>query len=105
MAQATLFAANHGILPRTEKMILAPLATRRLNSIMLTCGTYNAAGEFAFRVGLPAKSGVGGGIVAVVPGQLAICVWSPTLDEFGNSVAGMAALEHFAAVTAHSVFQ
>jgi len=105
VARATLFAANHGVVPHTGKAVLTPLATRRLNSIMLTCGTYNAAGEFAFRVGLPAKSGVGGGIVAVVPGQLAICVWSPTLDEFGNSVAGVAALEYFAAVTAHSVFQ
>lgn len=105
IARATLFVANHGVVPRTARAVLTPLAARRLNSILLTCGTYNAAGDFAYKVGLPAKSGVGGGIVAVMPGQLAICVWSPTLDEYGNSVAGVAALEHFAALTAHSVFQ
>src|SRR5450830_1309802 len=105
LARAALFVANHGIAPHSGKAILTPLATRRLNSILLTCGTYNAAGDFAFKVGLPAKSGVGGGIVAIVPGQMAICVWSPTLDEYGNSVAGVAALEHFSALTAHSVFQ
>jgi len=105
LARASLFVANHGVVPHSGKAILTPLATRRLNAILLTCGTYNAAGDFAFKVGLPAKSGVGGGIVAIVPGQLAICVWSPTLDEYGNSVAGVAALEHFSALTAHSVFQ
>ncbi|EJL81904.1 glutaminase A [Herbaspirillum sp. CF444] len=105
LARAALFVANHGVVPHGGKAILTPLATRRLNAILLTCGTYNAAGDFAFKVGLPAKSGVGGGIVAIVPGQLAICVWSPTLDEYGNSVAGVAALEHFSALTAHSVFQ
>jgi glutaminase len=104
IAKATLFAANQGMLPYTAKAILTPLATRRLNSILLTCGTYNAAGDFAFKVGLPAKSGVGGGIVAVVPGQMTLCVWSPTLDEYGNSLAGLAALERFATLTGHSVF-
>ena len=63
---------------------------------MLTCGTYDAAGDFAYRVGLPAKSGVGGGIVAVVPGRMTVCAWSPALDESGNSVAAQHALELFA---------
>ncbi len=78
--------------------------TRRINSLMLTCGTYDAAGEFAFRIGVPCKSGVGGGIVAVVPDQLTLCVWSPALDATGNSLLGMKALEMFVGKTGMSVF-
>ncbi|RYH63072.1 MAG: glutaminase, partial [Alcaligenaceae bacterium] len=65
---------------------------------------YDAAGEFAFLIGLPCKSGVGGGIVAVVPEKLSLCVWSPALDENGNSVLGRMALEIFAAQTGLSIF-
>jgi len=72
--------------------------------LMLTCGTYDAAGDFAYRVGLPAKSGVGGGIVALVPGELAIAVWSPGLDPAGNSLAGVMALERFTTLTTRSIF-
>ena len=71
---------------------------------MLTCGTYDAAGEFAYRVGLPGKSGVGGGIVAVVPGRCSITVWGPALGPNGNSVAGIAALDEFTAKTGWSIF-
>nr|WP_241584270.1 glutaminase B [Rosenbergiella epipactidis] len=75
-----------------------------INALMMTSGMYNAAGEFAWRVGLPAKSGVGGGIVAIVPGKMSIAVWSPALDQFGNSLAGTAVLEHISDRLAFSVF-
>ncbi len=71
---------------------------------MLTCGTYDAAGEFAFRIGLPCKNGVGGSIMAVVPDRLSLCVWSPALDKTGNSHLGRMALELFAVKTGLSVF-
>ena len=77
---------------------------RRINALMLTCGNYDAAGDFAFRIGLPCKSGVGGGIVAVVPDRLTLAVWSPALDATGNSLLGMKALEMFTARTGLSVF-
>ena len=77
---------------------------RRVNALMLTCGTYDMAGEFAYRIGLPCKSGVGGGIVAVVPDRLTLAVWSPALDESGNSWLGMKALEMFVSRTGLSVF-
>ena len=66
---------------------------RRINAVMLTCGHYDAAGDFAYRVGLPGKSGVGGGILAIVPERCSIAVWSPGLNENGNSAVGTLALE------------
>lgn len=77
---------------------------RRILSLMLTCGHYDASGDFAYRVGIPGKSGVGGGILAVVPGFASIAVWSPGLDEKGNSKLGGLALERLAAATGWSVF-
>jgi glutaminase len=71
---------------------------------MLTCGLYDAVGNFAYRVGIPAKSGVGGGIVGVIPGVLSICVWSPELDAYGNSRVGSKVLELFTTKTKLSVF-
>lgn len=70
-----------------------PHRRRRIRAVMRTCGLYDAAGDFAYRVGLPAKSGVGGGVLAVSPGRYSVCVWSPALDAKGNSVAGVRALE------------
>ncbi len=104
LARAASFLAHHGSIPWSHERILDASSTKRLNALMLTCGTYDAAGDFAYRVGLPAKSGVGGGIVAIIPGDLAVAVWSPGLDATGNSLAGSMALERFTTLTARSIF-
>jgi glutaminase len=104
LAKAAGFLAHHGSIPWNDTRILDASSTKRLNALMLTCGTYDAAGDFAYRVGLPAKSGVGGGIVAIIPGELAVAVWSPGLDATGNSLAGSMALERFTTLTARSIF-
>ncbi|KQQ36007.1 glutaminase A [Duganella sp. Leaf126] len=104
LAKAGSFLANHGTIPWSERQVLDASSSKRLNALMLTCGTYDAAGEFAYRVGLPAKSGVGGGILALVPGEMAIAVWSPGLDDTGNSLAGTYALERFTSLTVRSIF-
>jgi glutaminase len=104
LARAAGFLCRDGVHPITGERILTERQTRRVNALMLTCGTYDAAGEFAFRIGLPCKSGVGGGIVAVVPDLLTLCVWSPALEPSGNSLLGMKALELFTAKTGLSVF-
>ena len=103
LARAVTFLANGGTHPESGPLISGSRA-KRLNALMLTCGTYDAAGDFAFRVGLPAKSGVGGGIVAVMPGECGICVWSPGLEPSGNSLAGSLALERFTTLTGRSIF-
>jgi glutaminase len=104
LARAARFLANDGVDPASGHRVLpAPLA-RRVAAIMLTCGTYDAAGEFAFSVGLPCKSGVAGAIVGLVPDRLAACAWSPPLDPTGNSVAGRIALHELAERCDLSVF-
>ena len=104
VACAAGYLCRDGQHPLAGTPVLSTAQTRRVNALMLTCGTYDAAGEFAFRIGLPCKSGVGGGIVAVVPDHLTLCVWSPALDLTGNSLLGRQALELFVAKTGLSVF-
>ena len=103
LALAGGFLARHG-LRRDGSRMLSPSDAKRINAIMLTCGTYDAAGEFAYRVGVPAKSGIAGGILAIIPGRGSLCVWSPALDDKGNSIAGIAALDAFTTLTGWSVF-
>ncbi|MFD5145626.1 glutaminase [Streptomyces sp. NPDC058401] len=103
LARAGLFLARHGLRADGSRLLTRSEA-KQVNAVMLTCGTYDAAGEFAYRVGLPGKSGVGGGIVAVVPGACTLAAWSPGLDPQGNSVAAVAALDRFTTLTGLSVF-
>jgi glutaminase len=104
LARAGLFLANRGRLANDGPSVVSPERARRINALMLTCGHYDASGDFAFRVGLPGKSGVGGGILAVVPGKAAVAVWSPGLNANGNSATGTRALEYFARRTGWSIF-
>ncbi|WP_321313159.1 glutaminase [Halarcobacter sp.] len=104
LAKSMLFLANHGTIPNTNEAIVTEPQAKRINSLMLTCGHYDASGDFAFHVGLPGKSGVGGGIVAVVPQKMAICVYSPKLNKQGNSLVGTKALELFTTKTNLSIF-
>jgi glutaminase len=103
LAAAGSFLARHGV-RRDGSRLLSRSDAKRINSIMLTCGTYDAAGEFAYRVGAPAKSGIAGGILAIIPGRCSLCVWSPGLDDKGNSIAGITALDAFTTLTGWSVF-
>ncbi|MEW6981511.1 glutaminase A [Colwelliaceae bacterium 6471] len=89
LAQSLLFLANKGVDPRNHQTICSRKDAHRVNAILSTSGMYDQSGEFAFSVGLPAKSGVGGGIVAIVPNYGVLCAWSPALNSYGNSVVGM----------------
>jgi glutaminase len=104
LSRAGLFLASEGRDPVTGAQVISEQRARRINAIMLTCGHYDGSGEFAFRVGLPGKSGVGGGILAIAPGKASIAVWSPGLDRVGNSKLGTAALEQLARRMDWSVF-
>jgi glutaminase len=104
LATAGLFLANNGINPQTGYPVVSPKRAKRINALMLMCGHYDGSGEFAFRVGLPGKSGVGGGILAIAPGKASIAVWSPGLDAIGNSKLGTQALEILAHKTGWSIF-
>jgi glutaminase len=104
LAMAGRYLMNDGAHPESGDVIISPLLTRRINALMLMCGHYDGSGEFAFRVGIPGKSGVGGGILAIVPGKASIAVWSPGLNARGNSKLGTRALERLADATGWSVF-
>ncbi len=104
LSKTFLLFANEGVLTYNNERILTKSQVKRTNAIMQTCGFYDEAGEFSFRVGLPGKSGVGGGIVAVHPGKYAVATWSPLLNNKGNSVAGMKALELLTTKLGWSVF-
>ena len=104
LAQAGRYLAHGGNNPASGLSVVSAERARRINALMLTCGHYDGSGEFAFRVGLPGKSGVGGGILAVAPGQASIAVWSPGLDPTGNSHLGRMALEKLAKKMKWSIF-
>lgn len=104
LAKSFQLFANDGVVPQTGERILSVLRSQRINAIMQTCGFYDEAGEFSFRVGLPGKSGVGGGIVAVAPHEYTVAVWSPPLNKKGNSYLGMKALEILTTETESSIF-
>ncbi len=104
LASSFLCFANQGVNPHNGQTVLNASQTKRLNALMLTTGLYNESGDFAFRVGMPGKSGVGGGVVAVIPGHLSMACWSPALNEYGNSIASVEAMERFTTYTNLSVF-
>lgn len=104
LSRAMLYLANHGRDPISSKKYISAQQAKRINAVMLTCGHYDASGDFAFNVGLPGKSGVGGGIVAIVPKMMGISVWAPGLNAQGNSLVGTKALELFTTKTGLSIF-
>lgn len=104
LSRAMLYLASHGTDPLSKQEFLTTSQAKRINAVMLTCGHYDASGDFAFHVGLPGKSGVGGGIVAIVPNLMAIAVFSPRLNSWGNSLSGTKALELFTTKTGLSIF-
>jgi glutaminase len=104
LAMAGRYLAHSGRNPETGSSVISPERARRINALMLTCGHYDGSGEFAYRVGLPGKSGVGGGILAIAPGKASVAVWSPGLDANGNSYLGRIALETLAKRMRWSIF-
>ena len=104
LSELFLFLANNGKEIHSGRSILSDRQTKRINALMQTCGFYDESGEFAFKVGLPGKSGVSGGIIAIHPDQYSIAVWSPKLNQKGNSYRGMKFLEEFTTRTELSIF-
>lgn len=104
LAKTGLYLVNKGDHPTTGVTLASHACVNRVNALMLTCGHYDMSGDFAFRVGLPGKSGVGGGILAVVPDVCSVAVWSPGLNDAGNSYAGTMALEMFSKRTGLNLF-
>ncbi|MGB7298888.1 MAG: glutaminase [Burkholderiaceae bacterium] len=104
LAAAALFLANDGVNPLNGESVISGQRARRICALMMTCGHYDGSGDFAFRVGLPGKSGVAGGILTIVPGVGSIVVWSPGLNANGNSLLGTHALELLTQRTGWNVF-
>lgn len=104
LADSFLIFANYGCKKNEGARILSISRSKRINALMQTCGFYDESGEFAFKVGLPGKSGVGGGIVAIHPNRYAIAVWSPRLNDKGNSYRGVRFLEEFTTKSQLSIF-
>lgn len=104
LASSFLLYASGGKLVKTQESILSGSQTKRINAVMQTCGFYDETGEFSFKVGLPGKSGVGGGIAALHPKEYAVAVWSPCLNKKGNSVLGMKTLELLTTKSGLSIF-
>lgn len=104
LARSLGFLANRGIQPHSGDTIITRRDAHRINAILQTSGMYDQSGQFAFEVGLPAKSGVGGGIVAVVPNYGVICAWSPRLNQYGNSCLGMYMITRLAEKLGLSVY-
>ncbi len=105
LAMAGRYLMNGGRNPQSGLSVVSAQRARRINALMMTCGHYDGSGEFAYRVGLPGKSGVGGGILAIVPGVASIAAWSPGLNERGNSQLGSLALERLVQKTGWLVFE
>ena len=105
LALAGRYLMAGGRNPENGLSVVSPQRARRINALMMTCGHYDGSGEFAYRVGLPGKSGVGGGILAIAPGVASIAAWSPGLNERGNSQLGSLALERLVQRTGWSVFE
>lgn len=103
LAHSFFFLANEGI-TKNGTQILSKSQVKRINALMQTCGFYDESGEFTYKVGLPGKSGIGGGIAALYPNHFSVATWSPRLNEKGNSEFGMAALELFTTKTGMSIF-
>ncbi len=104
LAHSFFFFANGGYTLGKQHKILTESQTKRINALMQTCGFYDESGEFAYKVGLPGKSGVGGGIIAIHPQQYSVATWSPRLNDKGNSVLGMKSLEFLTTETQMSIF-
>lgn len=104
LARIGLVLANHGTVPATGEKLFPAEYAKYVNAILMTCGMYDGSGEFAVKVGVPAKSGVGGGIMAVAPNRMGIGIFSPNLDSKGNSVAGIKALEQLSKKLDLSIF-
>lgn len=103
LAKIGLFLANNGVISSGERVISIHTA-KLIKSLMVTCGMYDGSGEFAVKVGIPAKSGVGGGILSLVPGKMGIGVYGPALDSKGNSIGGYALLESISKILSCSIF-